>query len=108
MNTDTLAGIATATEDADMPRVVASFEDPDAGRVDIVEPVIGSEDGYRRGYLWMAVAGDHFLSPTRPGDFDPTRWVPGKAEMLPGGRLLATSRTSPEQAIRNARRTLRR
>lgn len=101
---DILAGILAATDQQDMPRVVATFEHPLFGKVDIIEPVIGTEDGHKRGYLWHAVAGDYFLIPTRRGLHDPDRWVPGCAELLPGGRLLAFSTVSVTQVIRNARR----
>lgn len=105
MDTDTeLAGILTATDEQDMPRVVATFQHPLFGKVDIIEPVIGAEDGHKRGYLWHAVAGDYFLTPTRRGFHDPDRWVPGSAQLLPGGRLLAFSCVSIAQVIRNARR----
>lgn len=105
---DILAGIAAASAiEDDMPRVVATFEHPGVGTVSIVEPVIGSDDGPRRGYLWVAVAGEFILSPTHRGLADPERWVPGKAELLPGARILAYSSTSAKQAITNARRALR-
>ncbi len=101
---DTLNGIAEATEADDMPRVVDTFLHPVFGKVDIVEPVLGSEDGNRRGYLWHAVAGDYVLTPTRRGYADPDRFVPGTFDLRAGGRLLAYSSVSPRAAIRNALR----
>jgi hypothetical protein len=105
-DTDILAGIVAAGEEDAMPRVVATFEHP-AGTVDIIEPVMGSDDGVRRGYLWTAILGDYILTPTRRGDYDPDRWVPGNFELLDGARIVATSVKSVEQAIKNARRVLR-
>lgn len=101
-----LTGILNASDDDTMPRVVATF-DVGGRTVAIVEPTHGHDDGIRRGYLWHAVAGDFVLTPTRPGDFDPDRWVPGGAALLPGGELVAMSTKSVAAAITNARRILR-
>lgn len=109
-NTDAaLAGILEATADSDLPRVVAQFTGPDGRTVSIVEPVIGDSNGgrHRRGYLWHAIVGDFFLTPTRRGDADPSRFVPGVAALLPGAELLSCSSTSASQAASNARRLVR-
>lgn len=102
---DILAGILAATEEDLMPRVVAEF-DYNGQTVSIVEPVAVTDGKLTRGYLWHAIIGDFVLSPTRPGDVDPERWVPGKAELLPGGRLIAMSSKSAKAAATNARRQL--
>lgn len=103
---DILAGIVAAIEEASIPRVVATFEHT-AGTVDIIEPVTGSDDGVWRGYLWAAVIGDYVLTPTRRGDYDDTRWVPGQMVLLPGAEVLAHSSTSAGHCVRNAMRALR-
>lgn len=107
-DTDILAGIVAAGEEDAMPRVVATFTHPTVGTVDIIEPTMGNDDGVRRGYLWTAILGDYILTPTRRGDYDNTRWVPGNFELLDGARIVATSSTSIEHAIKNARRALSR
>lgn len=103
---ETLAGILAASEEDTMPRVVAAF-DVAGHTLSIIEPTHGGDDGIRRGYLWHAVVGEFVLTPTRPGDYDPTRWVPGGAALLPGAELLSVSTKSPTAAARNARRIMR-
>jgi len=105
-DTDILNGILAATEEDLMPKVVAEF-DHNGQTVSVVEPVYIADGEVERGYLWHAVIGDFVLSPTRPGGGDPDRWVPGKAELLPGGRLVAMSSKSAKAAAVNARRQLR-
>lgn len=91
-----------------MPRIVDTFT-VNGYTVTIVEPVIGSVDGtYQRGYLWHAVIGDFTLEPTRPSSFDPDRYVPGGACLLPGGELVSFSSKSAAQVATNARRILNR
>lgn len=108
-NTDAqvLAGILAATDDDNMPRVVATAT-VNGIQVDVVEPVMPASDDQpaRRGYLYQAVIGDYVLSPARFGGLDSTRPVPGTAVLLPGGRLLTCSATA-NGALANARRQLR-
>lgn len=92
-----LAGIAFATVDDLMPRVLSDAVI--AGRiVSVVECVLPALDGpARRDYLWHAVAGEFELRPARFDDGTPVAGRPY------GGTLISTSTVSAHAAMVNAR-----